>query len=200
MSNDNLKNCNKAIESLNMVNDIKVIIGKNPKQACRLIFSNGKNISVSAVTKVEQFIDVINANIHGHDNSIAVSKHNNYNADDEFKELQGWLQDMATYAKKCCYNYDENTLTDIIAWTIEDWGFSTEQLKKYHINWNNDEGQKAKKDLFVPDIASRSKTVEFYFRLCKMEKEYCGARLEKKEFDRMLKQNENHTGSPIELV
>ena len=149
MSNDNLKNCNKAIESLNMVNDIKVIIGKNPKQACRLIFSNGKNISVSAVTKVEQFIDVINANIHGHDNSIAVSKHNNYNADDEFKELQGWLQDMATYAKKCCYNYDENTLTDIIAWTIEDWGFSTEQLKKYHINWNNDEGQKAKKDLLL---------------------------------------------------
>ena len=56
---------------------------------------------------------------------------------------------MATYAKKCCYNYDENTLTDIIAWTIEDWGFSTEQLKKYHINWNNDEGQKAKKDLLL---------------------------------------------------
>ena len=138
MSNNNLNNCKKAIESLNMVNDIKITIGKNPKQATRLTFKNGKDISVSAVTTVNQFIDVIQSNINGHDNSIAVSKYNNCNADDELKELTMWLERMATYAKKCCYDYVNNSLTDIITWTIEDWGFSQEQIKKYYTTWDSE--------------------------------------------------------------
>lgn len=149
MSNNNLKNCERAIASLNMVNDIKITIGKNPKQACRLTFKNGKDISVSAVCTVQQFIDLLESNKIGSDNSVAVSKYNNCNADDELEELTKWLERMATYAKKCCYNYDENTLTDIIAWTIEDWGFSAEQIEKYNKSWNSENGQKAKNNLML---------------------------------------------------
>lgn len=147
MSNNNLNNCKKALEATKT--DAKIIIGKNPKQACRLIFSNGRNISVSAVTTVSQFIDLINANINGHDNSIAVSKYNNCNADDELKELTMWLERMATYAKKCCYDYANESLTNIIAWTIEDWGFTTEQIKKYYTTWNSEEGWNANKKMML---------------------------------------------------
>lgn len=140
MSNNNLSNCKKAIASLNMSDDIKITIGKNPKQACRLIFPNGKNISVSAVTTVNQFIDVINANMHGHDNSIAVSKFNNYNANTETEELTGWLSEDATYAKKDLYNYKDITLTDVITWSIEDFGYTEKEVKKYHDLWNSEQG------------------------------------------------------------
>ena len=138
-----------ALQNLNMADVVKVKIGKNPKQATRMLFPNGKDVSVSAVTTVSQFIDVINANMHGHDNSIAVSKYNDCNADDELKELSMWLERMATYAKKCCYDYKNESLTNIIAWTIEDFGFSTEQIEKYNKSWNSEEGQKAKNDMML---------------------------------------------------
>ena len=140
MSNNNLNNCKKAIESLNMSDYIKITIGKNPKQATRLTFSNGKDISVSAVTTMQQFIDVINANMHGFDNSIAVSKYNNYNADTESEELAGWLSEDATYAKKDLYNYKDITLTDVITWSIEDFGYTEKEVKKYHDLWNSEKG------------------------------------------------------------
>ena len=59
---------------------------------------------------------------------------------------------------------------------------------------------KLRKDLIVPNIAQRPKTLEFYYRLCKMHPLDGGAKLEKKDFDKLLKQNETHTGSSIELV
>ena len=147
MSNNNLKNCEKALELTNT--NAKIKIGKNPKQATRLIFSDGRNISVSAVCTVQQFIDLLESNKIGHDNSVAVSKYNNCNADDELKELTMWLERMATYAKKCCYDYANESLTNIIAWTIEDWGFTTEQVEKYHKSWNSEDGQKAKTNMML---------------------------------------------------
>lgn len=143
MSNNNLNNCIKALQILNMLDVVKVQSGKNPKQATRLIFQDGKSISVSAVTTVNNFIELLQADKTSNDNSIAKSKHNNCNSDEEAKELQMWLERMATYAKKCCYDYENESLANIITWSIEDFGYTQEQVNKYHQNWNTEEGWRA---------------------------------------------------------
>ena len=154
MSNNNLKNCMTALQVLN-ITDAKITIGKNPKQATRLILSDGRNISVSAVTTVSNFMDLLQADKTSHDNSIAKSKHNPCNPkpkDDEYKELQMWLDKKSTYAKKCMYLYEFESLFDIITYTIEDFGYYPEQIKMYHDLWNSEKthgSQKANKSMLV---------------------------------------------------
>ena len=154
MSNDNLKNCIKALEILNMSESVKVQSGKNAKQATRLTFADGTSISVSAVTTVSNFIDLLTADKTSHDNSISKSKYNSCNPKpkNEIRELQMWLDKKATYAKKDVYMYDIELLFDIIKYTIEDFGYYPEQIKMYHDLWNSEKTHgsiKANKSMLV---------------------------------------------------
>ena len=57
------------------------------------------------------------------------------------------------------------------------------------------------KDLYVKDVANRTKTQDFYFSLCKFQRAGDDdAILRKKTIPKLLKSNENHTGKKIELI
>lgn len=149
MSNDNLNNCKKALSILNLTDAVKITIGKNPKQATRLTFTDGKSISVSAVTTVNNFIELLQADKTSQDNSISKSKYNPCNADNDADELSMWAEKMATYAKKCCYDYANITLTEVITWSIEDFGYTPEQIDAYHKTWNTERGWDANKKMML---------------------------------------------------
>ena len=135
MANNNLKNCMTALSQLGMVDTVKVTIGKNPKQATRLEF-NGISKSVSALYKVEEFLDLLENNLSV--NSVASSKYNECNADTEIQELSMWNERMATYTKKNIYNYKTSNLNEILTWTCEDFGVTQKDLEQLHANWNAD--------------------------------------------------------------
>ena len=136
MSNNNLANCLRALEQAGKTGKILVTIGKNQKQATRLTFENGSSVSVSALYKVDEFLKLVTS--HEITTSVATSKFNDVNEDEAIKEMSKWLSNMATYSKKCCYNYEENTLSEIIAWTMEDFGVTPERLKELHKNWDSE--------------------------------------------------------------
>lgn len=135
MSNNNLKNCIEAIQQLGLEGKITYTIGKNPEQATRLQY-NGVDVSVSSLYKVSDFIDFIENNLQV--NSVAKSKFNECNAENEKKELQMWNKRNSTYAKKNRYNYTDNNLNTILTWTTEDFGVTYPELKRLHDNWNAD--------------------------------------------------------------
>ena len=117
MANNNLKNCMVAIQQLGLTDKINVTIGKNPKQATRLSFGE-KSVSVSALYKVDEFINLLENALAV--NSVATSKYNGCNADNDIDEMQMWNERQATYTKKCIYNYKANNLNTILMWTVED--------------------------------------------------------------------------------
>ena len=139
MANNNLKNCLTALQLSGI--KAEVTQGKNPKQATRLTFESGKSVSVSALYKVDEFLKLFES--YALTTSVATSKHNDCNEDTEIKEMSKWLSNQATYSKKCCYNYEVESLSDIIAWTMEDFGFTTDRLRELHANWNSEDGWKA---------------------------------------------------------
>ena len=141
MSNNNLKNCLTALEQLNLTDKVEVTVGKNPKQATRLSLGD-TSVSVSALYKIEDFINLLECSLKV--NSVASSKYNECNADNEYMELTMWLDREATYAKKCMYNYKENNLNSILMWTCEDFGYTFKQITKLYENWNNDADTKKK--------------------------------------------------------
>ena len=144
MSNNNLRNCEKAIAQLNLTDRVKITIGKNPKQATRLSFGE-KSVSVSALYKVDEFINLLENALSV--NSVASSKYNGCNADNDIDELQMWNERQATYTKKNIYNYKENNLNTILMWTVEDFGYTLKDIETLHNNWNNDPETRIKADL-----------------------------------------------------
>ena len=135
MSNNNLKNCMTALSQLGLSDKVQVTVGKNPKQATRLEF-NGISKSVSALYKVEEFLDLLENNLKV--NSVASSKYNECNADTEIQELSMWNERMATYTKKNIYQYKLHGLNTILKWTCEDFGVTQKDLQQLHDNWNAD--------------------------------------------------------------
>lgn len=144
MANNNLKNCLQALEQLGLTDKINVTIGKNPNQATRLTLGNFSK-SVSALYKVEDFVNLLTCELKV--NSVASSKYNDCNEENEFLELQMWNDRQATYAKKCMYNYKENNLNSILMWTVEDFGYTYKQITKLYENWNADKETKKKVSL-----------------------------------------------------
>ena len=139
MATNNKKQCLQALETMG-IKEYELIVGKNQNQVLWVLFNGNKYHSNITYTK-QQFLDLFNDNIT---TSVATSKFNNTNHDEEFKELQAWLDQLATYAKKSCYMYNEKTLNEIILYTIQDFGFSEKRLMELHKNWNSDNGWKAR--------------------------------------------------------
>lgn len=135
MANNNLKNCMTALSQLGLQNKVQVTTGKNPKQATRLALGE-KSVSVSALYKVDEFINLLENNLSV--NSVAKSKYNDCNEDNEILEFQMWNERMATYTKKCIYNYKTSNLNEILTWTCEDFGVTQKDLEQLHANWNAD--------------------------------------------------------------
>ena len=135
MANNNLNNCMKALEQLKLTDKITVTVGKNPKQATRLALGE-KSVSVSALYKVDEFINLLENALSV--NSVASSKYNGCNADNDIDELQMWNERQATYTKKNIYNYKVNNLNTILQWTTEDFGVTLKDLEELHANWNAD--------------------------------------------------------------
>jgi len=125
-----------ALQQLGMVDTVKVTIGKNPKQATRLEIG-GMSVSVSALYKVEEFINLFDDD-RLTQNSIAKSKYNDCNAPDEYTELSMWNDRMATYVKKCIYQYATANLNEILTWTCEDFGVDYKTITELHEHWNMD--------------------------------------------------------------
>ena len=144
MANNNLKNCMVAIQQLGLTDKINVTIGKNPKQATRLSFGE-KSVSVSALYKVDEFINLLENALAV--NSVASSKYNGCNADNDIDEMQMWNERQATYTKKCIYNYKANNLNTILMWTVEDFGYTLKDIETLHANWNKDPETRIKADL-----------------------------------------------------
>lgn len=144
MSNNNLKNCEKAIQQLGLSDKVKITVGKNPRQATRLEFG-GISKSVSALYKVEEFLDLLESGLKV--NSVAGSKFNDCNEENEFLELQMWNERMATYCKHTIYNYACNSLNTILTWTCEDFGYTQKTLNQLYENWNKDPETKKRADL-----------------------------------------------------
>ena len=139
MATKNLRQCETALQQLGVTN-YKLDMAKNQTQVLWVYF-NGKKYHANTTYTIQQFLDLFNNNIT---TSVATSKFNNVNEDEEIKEFQKWLDRQATYAKKCFYEYDEHTLNEIIMYTIEDFGISQKRLMEYHKNWNTDNGWLAK--------------------------------------------------------
>lgn len=125
----------KALEQLKLTDKITVTVGKNPKQATRLALGE-KSVSVSALYKVDEFINLLENALSV--NSVASSKYNGCNADNDIDELQMWNERQATYTKKNIYNYKVNNLNTILQWTTEDFGVTLKDLEELHANWNAD--------------------------------------------------------------
>ena len=135
MANNNLNNCMKAIQQLGLNDKVNVTIGKNPKQATRLEFG-GISKSVSALYKVDEFLNLLESELKV--NSVASSKYNDCNEENEFLELQMWNDRQATYCKHTIYNYRTSNLNEILTWTCEDFGYTQKRLEQLYENWNND--------------------------------------------------------------
>lgn len=144
MANNNLKNCEKAIQQLGLSDKVKITIGKNPKQATRLEFG-GISKSVSSLYKVDEFLDLLEAGLKV--NSIASSKYNDCNEESEFLELQMWNDRQATYCKHTIYNYATSNLNEILTWTCQDFGYTMKTLETLYNNWNKDPDTKKKASL-----------------------------------------------------
>ena len=144
MANNNLKNCMTAIQQLGLNDKVKITIGKNPKQATRLEFG-GISKSVSALYKVDEFLNLLENNLKV--NSVASSKYNDCNEENEFLELQMWNDRQATYCKHTIYNYKTSNLNEILTWTCEDFGYSMKTLNQLYENWNKDPDTKKKASL-----------------------------------------------------
>lgn len=128
-----------ALNQLGLTDKITVTIGKNPKQATRLALGE-KSVSVSALYKVDEFINLLENALSV--NSVASSKYNGCNADNDIDELQMWNERQATYTKKNIYNYKVNNLNTILQWTCEDFGVTLKDLEELHANWNADPDSK----------------------------------------------------------
>ena len=104
-----------ALNQLGLTDKITVTIGKNPNQATRLTLGNFSK-SVSALYKVEDFVNLLTCELKV--NSVASSKYNDCNEENEFLELQMWNDRQATYCKHTIYNYKENNLNSILCFNM----------------------------------------------------------------------------------
>lgn len=140
MATNNKKQCLQALSELEIM-DYHMECGKNPMQVLKVII-DGMTFKTGQTYTVEQFITLFEENMP--DSSVATSKYNDVNEDEEVKEMQAWVSREATYAKKCSYDYEHESLNGILTMTAEDYGFNYKTVMEFHDDWNSEDGWKAR--------------------------------------------------------